>query len=188
MLLTIFNEIPDHRRAQGRQYDLPHMLLFYVFAVLSGADSYRSAETYIKLNFKKLKKRFKLTWKKAPSYSTIRDVVQGVSSEELEKAFRKHSLKLSNLDLKTDKYIFISMDGKTIKGSFDNFKDQKAIQIFSALLSEQNIILAHEKIINRKTNEIPMAQKMIKELNLKNCKVVFTFDAMHCQKKLLKQQ
>ena len=73
----------------------------------------------------------------------------------------------------------ISLDGKVIRGSFDNFKDQKAIQIFSALLNT-NIILAHEEI-EAKTNEIPVAQKFFESLGVKGH--IFTLDALHCQKK-----
>lgn len=179
MLFTIFHEIPDPRRAQGRRYDLPHILLFSVFAVLSGADSYRDIETFISEHFTKLKKKFKLNWKRAPSYTTIRDVIQRIDSQELEQTFRKYSKKLTRLDSK--KYSFIGLDGKTLRGSFNHFQDKKAMQVFSAFLTGKNLILAHENIEGRKTNEIPIAQKMIKELNLKGC--IFTMDAMHCQKK-----
>ncbi len=72
-----------------------------------------------------------------------------------------------------------------MRGSFDSFQDQKAIQILSAFLTNENLILAHEEI-DCKTNEIPTAQSLIKELELENC--LFTFDAMHCQKKLLRSQ
>lgn len=102
----------------------------------------------------------------------------GVDPKELEKVFRKYSKTIAKLDPK--KYAFISMDGKALRGSFDNINDQRMIQIFSAFLTNQNIILAHEKI-SEKTNEIPMAQKLVKELGINKC--VFTSDALHCQKK-----
>jgi len=125
MLLTIFNEIPDARRAQARQYDLPHMLLFSVLAIISGADSYRKIEAFTEENFKKLKKKFKIKWKKPPGYTTIRFILQGVDKKELEKAFRKYSKNLAELDFKKGEYAFVSLDGKTLRGSFDNFNDKK---------------------------------------------------------------
>jgi len=180
MLLTIFHEIQDPRRAQGRRYDLPHIMLFSVFAVLSGADSYRDIADFISGHFEKLKKEFELSWKRTPSYTTVRDVIQRIDSQELERVFRKYAKKLAKLDSK--KYAFIALDGKTLRGSFNNFQDKKAMQVFSAFLSGKNLILAHENIEGRKTNEIPVAQKLVKDLDLKGC--VFTMDAMHCQKKL----
>jgi hypothetical protein len=40
--------IPDHRRAQGKLYDLPHLLLFSILAVMSGATSYRRIHPFIR--------------------------------------------------------------------------------------------------------------------------------------------
>jgi len=41
MLKSFLSEIKDNRRKEGRRYELPHILLFSIFAILSGADSYR---------------------------------------------------------------------------------------------------------------------------------------------------
>lgn len=179
MLLTIFQQIPDHRRAEGRRYDLAHVLLFTVLAIASGADSYRKVALFIKKHFPALKKQFDLHWVKAPGYTTIRNIVQGVNPKALEKACRIYAKLIAQLD--PGLYQVIGLDGKTIRGSFDHFKDQKAIQVFSAFLTSQQIILGHEMIPDKKTNEIPVAQKLIKELGLTGC--LFTMDAMHCQKK-----
>ena len=78
--------------------------------------------------------------------------------------------------------ICVAVDGKVLRGSFDNFEDKKAIQVLSFFDTRQGLILAHEKI-DEKTNEIPVFQRLIKELRLEN--VVYTLDALHCQKKLL---
>lgn len=98
------------------------------------------------------------------------------------KKIREYSDKLSKMKETKDIKV-ISLDGKVIKWSFDNFKDQKAIQIFSALLNWE-IILAHEEI-DEKTNEIPIAQKFFEELWLKW--IIITLDALHCQKKTFKK-
>ena len=179
MLLQILQSIVDHRRAQAKQYGLGHILLFSILAIASGADSYRKIADFISEHFEKLKQYFNLDWKNPPAYTTIRNIIQGVNSAELEKAFRKYSRRLAKLDGK--KYRCVGLDGKTLKGSFDNFEDKKAMQIFSAFLHKEKIILAHEVIEDVKTNEIPVAQKLIKALGLSGC--IFTGDAMHCQKK-----
>ena len=66
-----------------------------------------------------------------------------------------------------------------MRGSFDHFQDQKAVQILSVFVSDSQIILAHEEMAT-KTNEIPMAQTLMAELGLSG--YIFTFDALHCQK------
>jgi hypothetical protein len=75
----------------------------------------------------------------------------------------------------------VALDGKTLKGSFDHLNDQKAAQALSAFASDAAILLAHSEI-DVKSNEIPAAQQMIAVLGLSG--VLFTADALHCQKNL----
>ena len=46
-LLSLLSEIPDPRRAEGKLYKLPHVLLFSILAVVTGGNSYRSVETEV---------------------------------------------------------------------------------------------------------------------------------------------
>jgi len=178
MLESFFFKIPDRRRKEGRRFELGYVLLFSVFAIISGSNSYRMIFTFITEHLTYLKRRFKLKWKKSPSYCTIRNIIQGVSTEDLEKAFREYSYELAETGITNNG--IIAIDGKTLKGSFDNFNDKKAIHILSAFLPDSKIILAHS-IVGKKTNEIPVAQQLISELNISDC--IFTFDALHTQKK-----
>jgi predicted transposase YbfD/YdcC len=74
----------------------------------------------------------------------------------------------------------LAVEGKSLRGSFDALKDKKATQILSVFATDGRIILAHVEI-DDKTNEIPVAQALIADLHLEDC--LFTFDAMHCQRK-----
>lgn len=176
MLESFLFKITDHRRNQGRRYELGHILLFTILAILSGADSYRKVQKFIVTHYDTLNEIFDLNWKRMPAHTTIRDIIQGTSGTELEQSFRQYSQVLVESD---DDKQFIGCDGKVLRGSFDHFKDQKAVQILSAFVSHNQIILAHEEIAT-KTNEIPTAQTLMKELGLSGC--IFTFDALHCQK------
>lgn len=177
MLYSFLFEIKDHRRKQGIRYQQGHILLFAILAILSGATSYRKIYQFIVAHYDELNKIFHLNWKRMPAYTTIRGIIQGTSATELEQSFRKYSTSLAKLD---EKNVFVGYDGKVLRGSFDHFKDQKAIQILSAFAADEQIILAHEEI-ETKTNEIPTAQLLMEELGLTGC--IFTFDALHCQKK-----
>ena len=179
MLQSFLFKIKDHRRKQGQRYQLGHILLFSIFAVLSGATSYRKVEAFIKANYEILDETFGLNWKRLPAYTTIRAIIQGTSSEEIEASFRQYSDFLVDTDAGKR---FVAFDGKVLRGSFDHFGDQKAIQILSAFLTNSRIILAHEEIAE-KTNEIPTAQELIRKLDLSGC--IFTFDAINCQEKTL---
>ena len=177
MLESFLFKVKDHRRKQGRRYELGHILLFTILAILSGADSYRKAQKFIVAHYDPLNEIFELNWKRMPAYTSIRDIIQGTSGSELEQSFRQYSQELAESD--EDKQ-FIGCDGKVLRGSFDHFQDHKAVQILSAFASNSHLILAHEEIAT-KTNEIPTAQRLMEELGLSG--YIYTFDALHCQKK-----
>jgi len=180
MLKSFLFKIKDYRRKQGRRYELGHILFFSILAILSGADSYRKIRKFIVAHYDILNKMFKLNWKKKPAHTTVRNIIQGMSGQELEKCFRQYSTALADNE---DNCRFISCDGKVLRGSFDHFKDRKAVQVLSAFLSDSHIILAHEEIA-KKTNEIPTARSLIKALGLTG--YIFTFDALHCQEMTLR--
>jgi predicted transposase YbfD/YdcC len=150
-----------------------------VLAMLSDATSYRKIEAFITHHYETLDEHFELNWKRCPAYTTIRDNIQGTSASEIEKVFREYSADLAEGE--KDKR-FVAGDGKVLRGSFDHFGDQKAMQVLSLFLSDSQIILAHEEIA-AKTNEIPTAQRLMTELGLSDH--IFTFDALHCQEKTL---
>lgn len=177
MLESFLFKIKDHRRKQGRRYELGYILLFTILAILSGADSYRKVQKFIVRHYDRLNELFDLNWKRMPAYTSIRDIIQGTNGDELEQSFREYSQGLTE---KGESKQYIGCDGKVLRGSFDHFQDQKAVQILSAFLNDSQIILAHEEIAT-KTNEIPTAQMLMEELGLSG--YIFTFDALHCQKK-----
>ena len=179
-LLAALADVPDPRRAQGKRYPLPYMLLFTVLALLSGAKSYRGIITFLEQRREHLNHHFGVDLKRAPVVNTLRMVLQSLPTEALEEAFRRHAQALLP-DGGAGEQPVIAIDGKTLRGSFDHINDRKAAQTLTAFASASAIVLAHTEIED-KSNEIPAAQQMIRELGLRD--VVFTADAMHCQKNL----
>ena len=179
MLSSFLFEVEDHRRDQGKRYKLGHILMFSILGILSGAKSYRNISSFIDNHYETFEQLFDLNWKGKPAHTTVRNIIRGTNPQQLEAAFRGYSARLVSQE-QTPWHI--SLDGKVVRGSFDHFNDQKAIQLLSAFLSENKIILAHEEI-EAKTNEIATAQELIQKLGLTNC--LFTFDALHCQQKTI---
>jgi hypothetical protein len=72
--LSHLGMIRDPRRAEGMLYKLPHVLLFAILAIVTGANSYRGNPTFIKTHRRRLNKAFKIGWKPAaaPARATIR--------------------------------------------------------------------------------------------------------------------
>jgi len=183
MLLEFLSEVEDFRRKQGQQYDIGHVLYFSILAVLSGSYSYRKIHQFLKRHFKRFKNKYGLNWKKCPGYTTIRNLIIGINTNSLELVFRRHAKELSKDVLESEDELHLSFDGKVIRGSFDHFKDEKAIQVLSVFCSSNNIILAHENV-SRKTNEIPVAQKLITGLGFELA--LYTCDALNCQEGTIK--
>lgn len=179
MLLDYLQHIPDQRRSQGRMFDLPHLLLFSILAIASGADSYRKMALFIQENFETLCATYDVHWKRPPSYNALRHTIHGLDQEATEKVFRAYSKEA--MAVEDGAVTTVSLDGKALKHSFDHVADQRFKQMLSAFAPEHNIILAHEKIGISKTNEINAAIRLMKQLNMNN--VVYTLDALHTQKK-----
>ena len=89
MLFELLKEIKDERREQGRKYQLAEILMCSILAIISGAYSYRKIHTFIKKRVNELSDELNLNWDKVPSYTTIRAIIQGVHTEQLEKYFRR---------------------------------------------------------------------------------------------------
>src|SRR5512134_1289849 len=179
-LLAALQDVPDPRRAQGKRYPLAYLLLFTVLALLSGAKSYRGIITFLEQRRGLLNRQFGVNLKRAPVVNTLRTMLQTLDTEDLEQAFRRHAKALLPAGMAGEKPV-IALDGKTLRGSFDHISDRKAAQTLTAFASAAAIVLAHTEI-DDKSNEIPAAQQMIRDLGLTG--VIFTADAMHCQKNL----
>lgn len=179
-LLDFLAEVPDPRRAQGKLYSLPHVLLFSIFAIVTGCNSSRGIVTFIDVHRRKLNEAFGLTWRRAPAHTAIRYILQRLDPASVEASFRRHAALLQAARA-TSGQGSIALDGKTLRGSFDHYRDRAAAQVLSAFATDTALVLAHIDI-PEKSNEIPAAQKLLTELGLAAGAIV-TMDALHCQKK-----
>lgn len=178
-LLDLLAEVPDPRRAEGKLYKLPHVLLFSILAVMAGSNSYRGIVTFIDVHRRRLNATFGLQWQRAPAHTAIRYILQGLDPAEVEAVFRRHAA-LLQAARGGARGGSIALDGKTLRGSFDAFHDRAAAQVLSAFATDTALVLAHVDI-DGKSNEIPAAQALLAELGLAPGALV-TLDAMHCQK------
>ena len=178
-LLTALEGIPDPRRRQGRRYPLAPLLLFSVLAVLAGAASYRGILIFIGVHRERLNGTFGTRLRRAPAVNTLRDLLHALDPAEIEAAFQRHAEHLGNATTAPGRRV-IALDGKTLRGSFDHLDDQAAAQVLSAFASEAALILAHQEIAEG--DEVAAAQALIEQLGLRG--VLFTADALHCQKNL----
>jgi len=183
-LLTVLQQIPDKRRKQGRMYQLEYILLFSIVAILCGSKGYSDISTFISTKFKVLKSVFKVSWKKPPSKSLIHWIVSNVDEKSLEAGFRSFSLNLIKDKGETKPSLVLSVDGKSLRGSYDNFEDKSAMNLLSMFDTNSEIILAHMDIPNKESEMVAVCELM-EEFRLNG--VCYTLDALHTQKKQLAQ-
>ena len=90
-LLEILRTVPDHRRAEGKRFDLATVLLYAILGMIAGANSYRQMHEFIRVHLERLNEAFGLRLPYSPSYTGLRLILQGVDPTALEAAFRLHS-------------------------------------------------------------------------------------------------
>ncbi len=73
----------------------------------------------------------------------------------------------------------VALDGKTLRGSFDHLTDRKAVHVLSAFASDAALILAHQELAGA-PDEVAAVPRLMAELGVTG--VLFTADALHCQK------
>ena len=178
-LLEALCSIPYRRRAEGKRFDLATVLLYTILGMVAGANSYRQMHEFIRVHRQRLNEAFGLALRYAPSYTGLRDILQGVDPKALEAAFRAHASAIASTAPPREGLVAVAVDGKTLRGSFDAFADRKAAHMLSALRHADQIVLGH-MMVGEKSNEIPTAPELIEALGVKGC--VFTLDAEHAQK------
>jgi predicted transposase YbfD/YdcC len=178
-LLDALGVIPDPRRAQGRRFPLPYLLLFSVLALLSGAKSFTHIVIFMRERREILNQVFGSRFKTAPSINTVRLLLHAIGGAPLEATVRGYAEHLVTDGAAHEALPLIALDGKTLRGSFDHINDRKAVHTLSALAVAEKIVLAHFEV-DGKTNEIPCVPTLIRQLGLSD--VIYTGDAMNCQR------
>src|SRR5215212_6137558 len=155
-----------------------YLLLFSVLATLAGATSYQKIIAFIALQRERLNAVFGACFRRAPAVNTLRHLFLALGRDDLEAAFRHHARALNAREvpgtLRT-----VALDGKTLRGSFDHLNDRKAVHVLSAFASDAALILAHQELAGA-PDEIAAVPRLMAELGVTG--VLFTADALHCQK------
>jgi hypothetical protein len=178
--LAILSTIPDHRRGQGRLFDLPHVLLCCILAVLAGADSYRSVYRFIDTRWEWLRQHTGLSWRRRPCYTGLYTILRGIDAAALEQVLRQQAAQLTE-PLSDQGISAIALDGKILRASLDQAAQTPALQWLSAFRHLDHLVLGQIHWRDGdKNNEIAAAQQLIEELGLSG--QLYTLDALHCQK------
>ena len=172
-LIDVLGSIKDPRHPRGIRHTSCSILALSTAATLSGARSFQAIWEWGNDLSEKALRELGFRRGKPPSESAIRRHLQKVDTEEVDQ--KTGQWLLSHAPPLKGKGIAI--DGKTLCGGHDGAK--KAPHLLSAILHNEGIVLA-QKSVDEKTNEIPMIQPLLKDVDIEGA--VVTTDAMHTQK------
>lgn len=78
----------------------------------------------------------------------------------------------------------IAVDEKAIRSTSKSGQPHSALQILTAYITSSGVVLGQDAI-HKKTNEIPVFQQMLTNLNIEGKTI--TAEAMHCQRETCRQ-
>ncbi len=169
-----FGKIVDPRIERQKRHLLIDIILITICAVIYGAEEWteialfgRSKEAWFR-GFLELPSGI-------PSHDTFGRVFSRIDPQEFGDCFHRW---IQCVREKTQGEV-ISIDGKTVRGSFDKAASKAAIHMVSAWSSVNRLVLGQVKV-SEKSNEITAVPKLLQMLELSGC--IVTMDAMGCQK------
>ena len=173
-----FSNLEDPRIDRKKLYPLEEILFTTLCAVICGADSWYDIEDYGKARIYFLKRFFPYK-NDIPSHDTIGRFFSLLNPDNFKDCFIKWT---NNLQSTIPE--LISIDGKTVRRSFDKSNNKSAIHMISAFASNTRIVLGQSKV-DSKTNEITAIPKLLDLLIINGA--IITIDAMGCQKNIAKK-
>jgi len=154
------------------------ILIIAVCAVISGAEGWEDIEEYGEANAAWLGDLLDLPHG-IPGHDTFRRVFSQLDPEELTQCF----IAWTQARSEASGGEIVSIDGKTLRHSFDHATATAAIHMVSAWASANRLVLGQLKV-EAKSNAITAIPKLLLLLDLKGA--VVTIDAMGCQKEIAK--
>ena len=164
--------------APNSRHQLMDILLIAVCAVICGAEGWEDIEEYGMAHTKWFADSLDVPHG-IPGHDTFRRVLSRRDPEELTRCFIAWPEALSEASGGE----VVSIDGKTLRHSFDRATGQAAIPMVSAWASANRLVLGQLKG-EEKSNEITAIPKLLTMLDIAGA--IVTIDAMGCQKEIAK--
>lgn len=176
-LAAHFKDLEDPRGSQGVLHPFISIVTIALLATVGGAQGWEDIEIYGVSHQQWLSCFLDLPFG-VPSADTYRRLFERISPQALEKSFNAWLNSLV-IDLEAE---VISIDGKTLKGSYDRNSSQSALHCVSAWASKHRLFLGQVKV-KSKSNEITAIPALLELLDVSRS--VITIDAMGTQHKIV---
>jgi predicted transposase YbfD/YdcC len=178
-LLEHISIIREPRQEWKITHKLSEILFLAITATIAGSEGWDEISDFGEDNIDWLRK-FSRFENGVPSYHTIARVFSAMNPKEFQKAF----IAWMNDCHEATHGDIIAIDGKRVRGSYNQSDKSDAIHMVSAFAAGNEVVLGQIKT-DRKSNEITAIPKLLKLLDIRGC--LITIDAMGCQTKIAKQ-
>lgn len=171
-LQKVLSSIKDPRGQQGMRYGFVALLSLCIAAVISGYTQYRQIADWIAKLPATDRVRFGLPGGRTPDETTISRFLRTINPGELQTVLSQWLLENYQKDTNFD---IVTLDGKALRGTSSDAKEQKAF--LNVFANELGITIEHQPT-SKGGAEKATAQKMIKsDIDLEG-KIVLA-DAIH---------
>ena len=182
--IHLFDDVRDFREESRIKYELSDILMMAFIVILEkGKQSFWYMSNYVFYNQKRFEALGLIKEGKIPSHDTFRRVFSLLDSASLVDTtiMRFHELLKQMEEEKGLRHI--GVDGKSVNGSGRSDESKNPLRnanVLNIYDTFSGTCLVSE-VVEDKSNEIPAAQRLLSEMNLKND--LITADALHCQAK-----
>ena len=171
-----FSIIKDPRQQSKIEYELLDIIFLCVVGVICGAEAWDDIEIVGKTRLSWFQQK-KFLLNGVPCAITIARIIGCLNPKELQSCVINW-MAAANAATKGQ---VVAIDGKRMRRSYDNNKDQSAIHMVSAFAAENGVVLGQIKTAD-KSNEITAIPALLDLLDVKGC--IVTIDAMGCQEEI----
>lgn len=183
-LRAVFERIPEGRKAKGRLYPQSLILCLMTLSKLCGYHAYAEMARFVR-NHPYLLPLLGFTRAEVPCNDTFRYTLKQLDVERYEQALsqwaQQELAELAAQEETNDRSSFeaYAADGKTLRGSGDKLKGQKAVHLLSLVHQHYRTVIAHEQVA-QKQSEVTAAKTLLSGMSLAG--MVITADALLTQR------
>ena len=175
-----FRDLEDPRIDRAKKHYLLDILVIALCTLLTGGEGFQDMELFGKS---------KLSWLQTflalphgiPSHDTFGRVFARLNPQRFQECFLSWTQAIAQLT----EGALVSLDGKTVKASFDRATASSPLHMLSAWCSQNGGLVVGQLKTDSTSNEITAIPELLQLLLIKGC--IVTIDAMGCQTHIAEQ-
>ena len=173
-LFTHFEVLVDPRVDRTKHFPLASLIFTTIAAVVADCDGYTQIADFAELRLKWLQSHGHFLDGRTPSHDILGHLYRRMDPKVFAQCFMRWTAEVCGITHGQ----LVAIDGKTLRGSHDEYRGKKAIHLISAWCSANQVVLGHLKV-DGKSNEITAIPELLALLDLKGA--IVSIDAMGCQ-------